>query len=83
MIGIIVLASKRGFYFVADDESGSQYFLHVSQVAGRTLLKSGDKVRFELDLHPQGRDKVRAVNAVRMAAADVEKDNHNDRANQQ
>lgn len=82
MNGTIVLASKRGFYFVADDESGEQYFLHASAVNGRVLLKSGDKVRFELEQHPQGRNKVRAVNAVRIAAV-VEKDTHHEISIQQ
>jgi cold shock CspA family protein len=77
MTGHVVMASKRGFYFVADDISGQQHFLHASAVVGRTLLRTGDKVRFELDEHPQGREQVRAVNAVKIAAADIEGDNVN------
>lgn len=77
--GTVVLASKRGYMFVADDETGVQYFLHASAVVGRVLLKSGDRVQFELDYHPQGRNRVRAANAVRMApTAVVEKDSRNE-----
>jgi cold shock CspA family protein len=83
MDGTVVLASKRGFYFIADDESGEQYFLHASAVKDRIFLNSGDKVRFELEQHPQGRNKVRAVNAVRIAAAVVEKDTHHEISIQQ
>jgi cold shock CspA family protein len=71
MTGTIVLASKRGFYFVAADGTEEQYFLHASAVLNRVLLKAGDKINFDLDQHPQGRNKVRAVNAVRVSAADI------------
>ena len=66
MIGTIVLASKRGFYFVAAEPLEEQYFLHASAVANRIRLKSGDRVSFNIEEHPQGRTNPRAVNAVKL-----------------
>jgi cold shock CspA family protein len=78
MNGTIVLVSKRGFFFVSDDETGKQYFLHIKNVADRVLLKEGDRMRFDVDPHPQGRNQAQAVSAVKLAAADIEKDSHNE-----
>jgi cold shock CspA family protein len=79
MTGEVVLASKRGFYFIADDADGRQYFLHTSAVVGRTLLRSGDRVKFDIETHPQGRQQARAVNAIKISAAvDIAKDDSHD-----
>ena len=81
MTGTIVLASKRGFYFVAEDITDREYFLHASAVVGRVRLKDGDKVSFDIEKHPQGRKQPRAVNAVRVTAAVVSGDKIYDHAN--
>lgn len=77
MTGTIVLASKRGFYFVAEDETSEQFFLHASAVAHHVLLKSGDRIRFDLEPNPRGR--ARAIQAEKIVgAADIVKDESNE-----
>jgi cold shock CspA family protein len=83
MIGTVVLASKRGYYFVADDETDRQYFLHASAVSYHTLLRAGDRVSFDIDERPQGRHQARAVNVVRIAAATTRGDSSEFHAVQQ
>ncbi|NCO31780.1 cold shock domain-containing protein, partial [bacterium] len=46
-----------GFGFIIDNESGSEYFVHISGVDGQ--IKEGDEVQFEVE---QGKRGLNAVN---------------------
>lgn len=48
----------KGFGFIKEDETGSEYFVHVSGVNG-DLLNQDDEVEFELT---EGRKGLNAVN---------------------
>ena len=47
----------KGFGFIIDNESGSEYFVHISGVDGQ--IKEGDEVQFEVE---QGKRGLNAVN---------------------
>jgi CspA family cold shock protein len=47
----------KGFGFITEEESGKDYFVHSTGLAGR--IQDGDVVDFELEEDPKG---MRAVN---------------------
>lgn len=48
---------EKGYGFIKDDESGKEYFVHVSGLADK--VAQNDKVSFDLE---QGKKGVNAVN---------------------
>ncbi|SFN08019.1 cold shock protein (beta-ribbon, CspA family) [Algoriella xinjiangensis] len=48
---------EKGYGFIKDDETGSEYFVHVSGLADK--VEQNDKVSFDLE---QGKKGVNAVN---------------------
>ncbi|MFO7371102.1 MAG: cold shock domain-containing protein [Bacteroidales bacterium] len=52
---------NKGFGFIKDDESGNEYFVHVSGLIDK--IKEDDNVSFELQ---QGKKGLNAVNVKRI-----------------
>ena len=48
---------EKGYWFIKDDESGKEYFVHVSGLADK--VAQNDKVSFDLE---QGKKGINAVN---------------------
>ena len=51
------LNEEKGYGFIKDDESGKEYFVHVSGLADK--VAQNDKVSFDLE---QGKKGINAVN---------------------
>jgi cold shock protein len=48
LTGKVKFFSDKGFGFVTEDESGKEYFVHISGVNNGDELKEDDEVSFEL-----------------------------------
>ena len=56
--------SDKGFGFIANSESGEDYFVHYSAIMtqGYKSLEEGQKVTFDIEKDPKNPSKSRAVN---------------------
>lgn len=56
--------SEKGYGFIANDEGGSDIFVHFSAIVaeGYRRLKEGQQVTFETEPDPKNPEKLRAVN---------------------
>ncbi len=61
--------AEKGYGFIADEESGSDVFVHFSSINadGFRTLNEGQKVTFETEPDPKNPEKLRAVNVTAVA----------------
>jgi len=45
---------QKGYGFIAGEDN-NEYFVHISQVPKEVILKEGDKVSFEINQTPRGK----------------------------
>jgi cold shock CspA family protein len=81
MTGTVQLFSKRAYGFIAGDDRIS-YFVHISQT-GKLILRSSDRVRFDVGDDPRNPHKKQALNVVLINDEYSEKDNSNESNSQQ
>ena len=60
--------AEKGYGFISNDEGGEDVFVHFSaiQSEGFKTLEEGQKVTFETEPDPKNREKLRAVNVVKL-----------------
>ncbi len=64
MIGVVAwFSGPKGYGFVQDEESGTEYFAHFSsiQMKGYRELKQDQRVSFRVGKGPSGRDQAEEI----------------------
>jgi cold shock CspA family protein len=59
--GVCVRFGPNGYGFIADSETGKQYFVHVRSTVNCAALLPGDRVEFDAITGPKG---LQAINVV-------------------
>lgn len=54
--GVVVRFGARGFGFIVEPETRTQYFVHVEDVVGRKELHAGDRVVFQAGQQRAGKE---------------------------
>lgn len=62
--GVVVRFGARGFGFIQDSKTQENIYVHVEDIEGRMLLRTGDVVEFEVFEHPRG-PRANQVNLVK------------------
>ena len=44
----------KGWGFVTDEESGNDYFMHISKIRKGQTVKKGSQVKFDIEQGPKG-----------------------------
>ena len=54
MTGTVSHYGRKGFGWIEVDDTRQSAFVHIADVRGRVVLRSGDRVRFSLRNAPKG-----------------------------
>lgn len=69
--GVVVRFGSRGFGFILDPETRTEYFVHLRDVVGRKTLQTGDEVRFQIGQLKAGSSAPPAIQVELISSPDV------------
>jgi cold shock CspA family protein len=70
MLGTITSSNNdKGFFWCEADDTHRSYFVHISEVADRRMLHTGDRIRFEPGPNPVRPGQMMAAKVVYIGRA--------------